>query len=32
MRLLFLRRGGNTWPDNDREAAASGSRVRVFVD
>ena len=32
MRLLHLRRGGNTWPDNDRAAAASSSRVRVFVD
>jgi hypothetical protein len=32
MSLVELRRGGNTWPDNDREAATSGTRVRVFVD
>jgi hypothetical protein len=32
MSLVDLRRGGNTWPDNDRAAATSGTRVRVFVD
>ena len=32
MSLIYLRRGGNTWPDNDRTAATSGTRVRVFVD
>lgn len=32
MSLIYLRRGGNTWPDNDHSAATSGSRVRVFVD
>jgi hypothetical protein len=32
MSLVSLRRGGNTWPDNDRAAATSGTRVRVFVD
>lgn len=32
MSLIELRRGGNTWPDNDRDAATSGTRVRVFVD
>lgn len=32
MALVHLRRGGNSWPDNDREATASGSWVRVFVD
>ena len=32
MKLIYLRRGGNTWPDNDRAAAASAARTRVFVD
>jgi hypothetical protein len=32
MGLIYLRRGGNTWPDNDRVVAASGTRLRVFVD
>lgn len=32
MGLIYLRRGGNCWPDNDREAASSGTRLRVFVD
>jgi hypothetical protein len=33
MSLIYLRRGGNAWPDNDRTAATgSGTRVRVFVD
>jgi hypothetical protein len=32
MGLICLRRGGNTWPDNDRTAATSGTHLRVFVD
>jgi len=32
MGLIYLRRGGNTWPDNDRVVATSGTRLRVFVD
>ncbi len=32
MSLIYLRRGGNTWPDNDRTAATSEMRLRVFVD
>ena len=32
MSLISLRRGGNVWPDNDRMAATSGTRVRLFVD
>jgi hypothetical protein len=32
MKLVYLRRGGNAWPDNDRAAATSGTRVRTFVD
>ena len=32
MGLIYLRRGGNIWPDNDRTAATSGTRERVFVD
>ena len=32
MGLIYLRRGGNTWPDNDRVVATSGMRLRVFVD
>jgi hypothetical protein len=32
MRLVYLRRGGNTWSDNDRTATTSGKQVRVFVD
>jgi hypothetical protein len=32
MGLIELRRGGNTWPDNDRTAATLGTRLRVVVD
>lgn len=32
MRLISQRRGGNTWPDNDRTAATSARRQRVFVN
>jgi hypothetical protein len=32
MSLISQRRGGNAWPDNDRAAATTGRRVRVFVD
>jgi hypothetical protein len=32
MRLLHLRRGGNTWPDNDRTVSAEASGIREFVD
>jgi hypothetical protein len=32
MRLLHLRRGGNTWPDNDRTVTAEANGVREFVD
>lgn len=32
MSLVHLRRGGNTWPDNDRTAATSARRRRVFVN
>jgi matrixin len=32
MKLVYTRRGGNAWPDNDRAAATSGTRVRTFVD
>lgn len=32
MRLLLLRRGGNTWPDNDRTVTAETTALREFVD
>jgi hypothetical protein len=32
MSLVYQRRGGNLWPDNDRQASSSARRVRVFVD
>lgn len=32
MSLVHLRRGGNAWPDNDRAAATSARRRRVFVN
>lgn len=32
MRLLHLRRGGNTWPDNDRTVTAEANGIREFVD
>jgi len=32
MGLIYLRRGGNTWPDNDRTAASNERRLRVFVN
>jgi hypothetical protein len=32
MSLIHLRRGGNSWPDNDRSAATNAVRVRIFVD
>jgi hypothetical protein len=32
MKLLYLRRGGNAWPDNDRGATMQATLVREFVD
>jgi len=32
MNLLYLRRGGNAWPDNDRGATMHATLVREFVD
>ena len=32
MNLIYLRRGGNTWPDNDRTAASNARHRRVFVN
>jgi hypothetical protein len=32
MSLVSQRRGGNVWPDDDRQAASSARRTREFVD
>lgn len=32
MGLMMQRRGGNTWPDNDRNATATGVQRHVIVD
>jgi hypothetical protein len=32
MALMWQRRGGKVFPDNDRTAASDGRAVRVFVD
>ena len=32
MGLMMQRRGGNTWPDNDRNATASGTQRHVIVN
>lgn len=32
MNLMYLRRGGNIWPDNDRAAASGRTYVRTIVD
>ncbi len=32
MSLVTQRRGGNAWPDNDRQATSTALRIRVFVD